>query len=107
MRAELNTGDLVKCYDTYAEGIVSGAGNGIVLQVHQYSLGHDSPINGESETNINDNAVPWASQSEISSRNYSLNIYSVYRFKEQNIELYEQHNLELISKADNNTRTRT
>ena len=98
-QATLNIGDLVKYYDMYADGIVSGAGNGIILHVHQYSF--------EEEGTEHDDATPSALQDKYSSRNYSLNIYSVYRFKEQNIDLYEHFNLELISKADNNTRIGT
>ena len=90
-------GDLVKYYDMYADDIVSGAGDGIVLRIHSYSIGtDDGALNAKSGKN-----------NELKSHTHSLNIYLVYRFKEQNIDWYENHNLELISKADNNPGSRS
>jgi len=106
--AAYHIGDLVKYYDMYADDIVSGAGDGIVLRIRTYSYG-TAP---EASPDVPDASIfacnaKLDKNNEFKSHNHSLNIYLVYRFKEQNIDWYENHNLELISKADNNPDSRS
>ncbi len=105
-------GDLVKYYETYADGIVKGTGTGIILSAHVYQIpykegegdpatersvygGYRTPLI-EAYSSAADSLPP------MGTRIYGnrLNYYMVYRFGARSTAWYEDHDLDIISKAN-------
>jgi len=102
-------GDLVKCYDTYADGIVRGTDTGIVLAAQVYQLPYrehmpaQPAIGMPGYTSALIESYAGTTDTLTTERRFSnnLNYYMIYRFGSQSTCWCEDHNLEIISKAEN------